>query len=664
MTIHHDIENLPAISNGVITFGSFDGVHLGHAELIGQMQKMARSIDGVTVIVTFDPHPRQVIYPNDASLRLLSTKEEKILLFERLGIDHLVICPFSVEFSQMLADEYITEFISKKFNPRMIVIGYDHRFGLNRAGNINFLRSYEASCGFEVVEIEQQVVEQIKISSTQIRSYLQEGDISTANKLLGHPYLLRGKVVRGDQIGEQLGYPTANIEINHPLKLVPSEGIYASRILVDDRSYQGMLYIGTRPTLDAKGKRSIEVHIFDFDEDIYDRQITLEILKFIRADETFDDLHQLRQQLDRDQQEVLTYLNGVESNTQQKAAVVILNYNGLAHLQRHLPSVVRFTPYRIVVADNSSTDQSLPWLRSHYPDIEIVELSENLGFAEGYNQALAQIDSEFLILINSDVEVTNGWTKPLLALMERNPEVGICQPKIKSYDSKGTFEYAGAAGGLMDYLGYPFCQGRILSNVEEDLGQYDQSKEVFWCSGAALIVRKETFEKFEGFDADFFAHMEEIDLCWRLKQAGYQMLYTPKSVVYHKGGGTLSYQSPRKTYLNFRNGLSLLVKNEKGLKLLWLLPLRVVLDLVACLRFFVVGEGRNGVAVIKALLYNLIYLPHIVSKRYQMRALIKRYRMGPDNTKTGRYLGSIVWEFFVLGKKKYADLRRVVSNRM
>ena len=657
-----NIDALPSFTNGVVTFGSFDGLHQGHAEVFQRMQDLAGSIGGETIVVTFDPHPRQVIYPNDRTLQLLSTREEKIHLMRRMGIDHLVICPFTVEFSQISADEYISKFILEKFAPHTVVIGYDHRFGLNRLGNIDYLRSHAAQNGFSVVEIEQQMIDQINISSTKIRNFIIDGEIQTANKLLGHAYVIGGTVVKGLQIGEKIGYPTANIHIQNPLKLIPPEGIYAATVLVEEREYEGMLYIGNRPTISSDGKQSVEVNLFDFEGDLYDQYILISVLKFIRSDATFGSLEALRDQLDVDKETVQAFFKSSPARLND-AAVVILNYNGLQHLRTFLSSVVRFTNVPIVVADNGSSDDSVAWVRTNHPDITIVSLPHNLGFAGGYNEALKHINASYYILINSDVEVTNNWLQPLLDYLDAHPDVGAVQPKIKSYQNRSTFEYAGAAGGLFDTLGYPFCQGRILSEVEEDLHQYDRTLEVFWCSGAALVTRAAEFHKFGGFDADFFAHMEEIDYCWRLKQAGYKMMMVPHSVVYHLGGGTLSYFSARKTYLNFRNGLNLLLKNEKGHKLLWLFPVRVLLDLIAIIRFTVIGEFSNGWAVIKAYLSVIRNFSKTWRKRKRILDLVESHRIGSDNSNAGRYWGSIVWEFFVLGRKKYADLGKIVSNR-
>jgi len=663
MQIHHDISDLPAFRNSVVTFGSFDGVHIGHASIVEKMKALAEEIGGETVIVTFHPHPRQVIYPADKSLRLLSTKTEKIRHFQEINVDHLVFCPFSIEFSQWSPDEYIENFILKKFRPKKVVIGYDHRFGLNRAGNIDFLRSYQNTGGFDVVELPQQLTEQIEISSTKIRKFIQDGNIKLANQLLGHPYLVSGKVVRGQQIGEKLGFPTANIEVESPLKLIPPEGIYAVNVSHGSRTYGGMLYIGTRPTVVKNGRTAIEVNIFNFTEDIYDEYLSIEVLEYLRPDKTFENLEGLRVQLEEDKRQALEFLR-MSKPAEPEATVIILNYNGRDHLENFLPSVLRFSDkIPIVVADNGSTDDSTLFLKDKYPSVEILQLAKNFGFAGGYNEAISKIKSKYIILLNSDVEVTSGWAEKLLDFMRQRPDVAVVQPKIKSYDHKNLFEYAGAAGGLMDKLGYPFCQGRILSEVEDDLGQYDIGpNEIFWATGAAMVIEKELFENVGGFDRTFFAHMEEIDLCWRLKKIGYKIFCLPSSVVYHKGGGTLSYSSPRKTYLNFRNGMSLLIKNEKFYNLLWLLPTRVTLDLIAGLRFVMIGEYANAKSVIRSITYIFLNFPSIWSKRKSMSTIISNLRTGSDNSIAGRYEGSIIWEFFVMGRKKYNELRYVANK--
>ena len=244
-----------------------------------------------------------------------------------------------------------------------------------------------------------------------------------------------------------------------------------------------------------------------------------------------------------------------------RVSVVILNWNGRRHLERFLPSVVCHCPAdcEVVVADNGSVDDSLAWLRLNYADVRVVKLDRNYGFAEGYNRALQEIESAYVVLLNSDVEVTAGWLTPLIEVLDTQSDVAAVAPKLRSVDRRDSFEYAGAAGGFIDYLGYPFCRGRILGSVEEDRGQYDDRRDVFWVSGAAMCCRRELFLELGGFDADFFAHMEEIDLQWRMQLAGWRIVVEPRSVVYHLGGGTLP-NSSRKVYLNHRNNLAMLYK--------------------------------------------------------------------------------------------------------
>lgn len=288
-----------------------------------------------------------------------------------------------------------------------------------------------------------------------------------------------------------------------------------------------------------------------------------------------------------------------------KLAVIILNWNGKEMMRRFLPSVVKYTcapEVRVVVADNGSTDGSLSWLQSEYPGIDIVALDKNYGFAEGYNLAIARMEEPFVLLLNSDVEVTEGWWQPLLAFMEENPNAGAVQPKILSYNDRERFEHAGAAGGLIDKLGYPYCRGRVLSKVEEDRGQYDSPApvEVAWASGAALLVRRDAYEQAGGLDKDFFAHMEEIDLCWRLRLAGYGIYAMTQSKVYHLGGGALPYGNPRKTYLNFRNNLLMLYKNLPLKDRKKILFRRRLADTLGFLFFLAKGQFADARAVVKA----------------------------------------------------------------
>lgn len=284
----------------------------------------------------------------------------------------------------------------------------------------------------------------------------------------------------------------------------------------------------------------------------------------------------------------------------ERVAVVILNWNGEKMLRRFLSGVLEHTKGEVYVADNASTDGSLDLLAADYPQVKTIILDRNYGFAEGYNRALAQIEAEYFILLNSDVEVKGDWVSPLLQYMDVHPEVAACQPKILSWDVPSKFEYAGAAGGYMDALGYPYCRGRIFNTVEEDTGQYDTVRSVFWATGAALMVRSAVYREVNGLDARFFAHMEEIDFCWRLRARGYGIVCVPTSVVYHVGGGTLPKENPHKTYLNFRNNLYMLYKNLPEKRLKNVFRLRYGLDALAALQFLLKGEMRSARAVCKA----------------------------------------------------------------
>lgn len=283
-------------------------------------------------------------------------------------------------------------------------------------------------------------------------------------------------------------------------------------------------------------------------------------------------------------------------------SVVILNWNGSTMLQRFLPSVIRYSEEaEIVVADNGSTDDSLALLRERFPSVRILPFCENYGFAEGYNRAIQKIDTPYVLLLNDDVEVTPHWLQPLLAFMNHHPEVAACQPKILSETQRELFEYAGACGGFIDHLGYPYCRGRIFNHVEKDRGQYDQVCPIFWATGAALLVRTDVYRKEGGLDKRFFAHMEEIDFCWRLRSRNYGIYCIPQSTVYHVGGGTLPKSHPRKTFLNFRNNLLMLYKNLPEERLNSTLRIRYFLDLVAALKMLLSGQVKESMAIVKAL---------------------------------------------------------------
>lgn len=326
--------------------------------------------------------------------------------------------------------------------------------------------------------------------------------------------------------------------------------------------------------------------------------------------------------------------------------VAILNYNGRGFLEQFLPTLLSCSKQEadIVVIDNDSSDDSLTFLRQNYPHIKLVILSQNYGFAGGYNEGLKDLNYKYYLLLNSDIEVTPHFIGPLKTLLDQNPNIACVQPKIRSFQQKTHFEHAGAAGGFLDFLGYPFCQGRLLNAIEEDLGQYEQEKQVFWTTGACMLVRKEIFDICGGFDADFFAHMEEIDLCWRIQQKGFICFYTPKSTIYHVGGGTLPYNSPRKVFLNFRNNLLMLLKNMPLPQLMYTLPFRIVLDLIASAMFLLNGNVKAFMAVLEAHISFYMLFRKTFQKRQhnpQWLSLCQK---------------SLVFQFYILGRKKYADM--------
>ena len=286
-----------------------------------------------------------------------------------------------------------------------------------------------------------------------------------------------------------------------------------------------------------------------------------------------------------------------------QTAVVILNWNGEKFLKQFLPVLLKFTTNpetEIIVADNASTDLSVEILKNEFPTVRTIVLDKNYGFAGGYNKALAQVEADYYVLLNSDVEVTLNWLEPMINYMVEHEDVAACQPKILSYYNRTHFEYAGAAGGFIDRFGFPFCRGRVLGLAEEDLGQYNTVTDIFWATGACLVIRSAIFRKVGGFDDDFFAHMEEIDLCWRLKSRGFRIVCIPQSSVYHVGGGTLNAESPYKTYLNFRNNLLLLYKNLPAKLLKKTLFWRFLFDYIAALQLFISGKPKNSLSVIRA----------------------------------------------------------------
>ncbi len=342
-----------------------------------------------------------------------------------------------------------------------------------------------------------------------------------------------------------------------------------------------------------------------------------------------------------------------------KVAVVILNYNGKNWLEQFLPNVIANSTYEnaeIIVADNASTDDSISFLNKNFPSIKIVQNSTNTGYAGGYNEALSKIESDYYILLNSDVEVTPNWIEHTMQFMLQDKLMVACQPKILSYSEKNKFEYAGAAGGFIDKYGYPFCRGRIFDTCEEDFGQYNISGEIFWASGACLFINAEIFHKVGGLDADFFAHMEEIDLCWRLKNLGYKIGYCAESVVYHVGGGTLNKSNPKKTFLNFRNNRKLLRKNLSEIELKKIYKTRNTLDQLAAL----VALAKGNLAESKAIKNGVNEYKNTTDnwdkKRKENELLEKTISVGKPN-KIGIYNESIIKSYFIKGTKVFSKLK-------
>lgn len=344
--------------------------------------------------------------------------------------------------------------------------------------------------------------------------------------------------------------------------------------------------------------------------------------------------------------------------SQNRVAVVILNFNGKQFLEQFLPSVTKYTAnHKIIVADNNSDDDSVSFLENKYPSVQIIKNKSNTGYAQGYNDALKQIDAEYYVLLNSDVEVTENWIENVISLMDSNLNIAACQPKILDFNNRTKFEYAGAAGGFIDKYGYPFCRGRVFNSLEQDKNQYNDSTEVFWATGACMFVRAKAFWEVGGFDGDYFAHMEEIDLCWRLKNIGYTIYVEPKSVVYHVGGGTLNKLSSQKTFLNFRNNLTTLTKNHSSRFLFFKIIFRMKLDGIAAFKFLLDGQPKHFFAVIRAHFAFYGWLPKTLAKR-------KKAKQHPNFkfTMSKAYGKNIVLEHFIRKKKYYSELDKGYLN--
>lgn len=339
---------------------------------------------------------------------------------------------------------------------------------------------------------------------------------------------------------------------------------------------------------------------------------------------------------------------------QPSVAIVILNYNGRNFLQTFLPSVLlsSYPNKKIIVADNCSTDDSLSFVKENHPSVEILLNTQNDGFAGGYNWALQHVEADYYVLLNSDVEVTAGWIEPIIALMESDKSIAACQPKLLSYKDRNMFEYAGASGGWIDSLGYPFSRGRIFDVLEEDKHQYDDIQRIFWASGAAMFVRNKVFHELKGFDTNFFAHQEEIDLCWRMQLAGYKIFVCPQSVVYHVGAGTLP-RGGRKVFLNFRNNLWMMIKNLPYSEKAWKLPLRFLLDVISALKGLLIGDVSFCKAILKA---HLAVWVSIARRKKHNSGLPKKKMV----SLSGVYKGRVVWQYFVKGKKTF---REIIANK-
>ena len=333
-----------------------------------------------------------------------------------------------------------------------------------------------------------------------------------------------------------------------------------------------------------------------------------------------------------------------------KVAIVILNWNGRHYLQKFLPSVLAtdYDNYEVIVSDNNSQDDSISYLVNNFPNVRLIRLESNHGFAKGYNLTLQQVEADYYALINSDIETNPGWLKPIIELLEQDDRNAACQPKLLSYNNRNLFEYAGGAGGWLDSFGYPFARGRIFDVCEEDKGQYDLTERVFWVTGAAMIVKSKVFHEVKGFDNYFFAHQEEIDLCWRMQLAGYNLFACPSSVVYHVGGGTLPRGNSLKTYLNFRNNQIMLYKNLRWSQKWWKIPFRIFLDLVSAWKGLFIGDGGYFLAILRA---HLSFVKWALFQKNQSVFPVKK-----TGKLSGLYKGNLVWQHFVKGKKYFSQL--------
>ncbi|TKK65330.1 glycosyltransferase family 2 protein [Ilyomonas limi] len=330
--------------------------------------------------------------------------------------------------------------------------------------------------------------------------------------------------------------------------------------------------------------------------------------------------------------------------------IAILNWNGRHFLQTLLPLLqqLNYPHYTVYVIDNHSTDDSVLFLKNNFPAVKIIVLDDNYGFAKGYNLGLAAIEEDYYLMLNSDVEVGKDLLQPMVAMMESDPKIAICQPKVLALRNKEYFEHAGAAGGMIDILGYPFCRGRIFDTVEKDDGQYNNAQQVFWATGTCCLIRKEAYRQIQGMYNYYFMHMEEIDMCWRLNSAGYKIMYCPQSIVYHLGGGSLPYQSAAKTYYNFRNNIIMCYRNSPWYVNCWLLPLRFLMDVAAALQFAASGNSANTKVIGRAYVH---FFKWLLSKEKETATIKKSL-----SSLAGVLHKSIVWQYYVRKKKRYTDI--------
>ncbi len=660
-TIVFGKDTLPEFRNPVVAIGSFDGLHLGHHEILKNLFDSAQRLEGDSILITFDPHPRFVLDPGDKRFALICSMEEKIRILEQTKLSFLIIIPFDYSFSLLMPQEFVERILMDKIKPSKIIAGYDHRFGKDGRGDNDLLRQYAANGIFEFEEAEVFTLGKEVVSSTRIRELLFQGKVRQANALLGYPFTLTGEVVSGKKLGRKIGYRTANLNLHYPNKIIPKNGIYSALCTVNGISCEAMLYIGNSESVGKDLERQIEVHILDFNQDIYGQIIKVELLDFIRDDKKFNSLDDLTRQIAQDErsirQSILKFKLRSSVRGVPKISIAILNYNGQSLLETYLPGIVKNAPRdcELVLIDNGSSDGSLHFVQHHFPEVRIIRLMKNYGFASGYNKAIAQLDSDYIVFLNSDIRVDADWISPVIEFMMKDPLVMVCQPKILSDTNKHLFEYAGAAGGFIDGLAYPFCRGRIIDHLEEDRGQYDDSQEIFWASGAAMVVKAISFKALGGFDEDYFAHQEEIDLCWRIKRIGGKVYAFGKTHVFHLGGGTLDYDNPRKTYLNFRNNLFTLFKNEKWIHLAYILPIRFVLDFMIGASYLMKGKVKVFYKILQAYILFIINLLYLIYKKANQDDLIESLRVDKVRM-TGVLKSSIFYQFYVSTNRVFSSI--------